>query len=404
MPEIDDSTFEDDELVRTRIEQLLTDFDPTKLDEKEFWGRQYDLGLAWVHFPVGLGGLSVSPSYIETIANALSDVGAPSNFLLNPIGIGMGAPTLLTHGLPETTSSLLRPLFTCDQIWCQLFSEPGAGSDVASISTKAIKDGDYWVVRGQKVWTTLAHVSKWGMLLARTDTTAPLHAGLTYFMLDMEAAGVEVRPLRQITGDAEFNEVYLNDVYIPDQHRLGEIGAGWKVALTTLMNERVSLGMTIEKRGGGAIGDAVKLWKSTSSHHQESDKDTLLKLWTRAEVNRITNIRATQARQSGTPGPEGSVAKLASAELNKQIYNFCENMQGAKGVLYRSYEMTRPSHVGLSAPGSAHDLTKMFLRSRASSIEGGTSEIMKNILGERILGLPGEPRSMDRSSEKPVLN
>lgn len=381
----------EESLVRGQLDLLLTNYPPTTTVEEEFWGAQYDLGLAWVHFPRGLGGLGVSPAFQDLVSNSLRTSGAPSNFLKNPIGIGMGAPAILTHGPIELTSRLLRPMFTCAEIWCQLFSEPGAGSDVASVSTKATIDGDEWVINGQKVWTTLAHVAKWGMLLARTNMDVPKHSGLTYFLVDLTTPGVEIRPLRQITGEAEFNEVYFENARIPDAYRIGNIGEGWKVAVTTLMNERVSLGGTVTERGSGAIRDAMDIWQKVK-HRNPIDKDVLVSLWIEAEVNRLTNIRANQMRQAGNPGPEGSVAKLASAELNKKIYNFCINLMGPEALSYSSYKMTRPDVVRVRTEGEETDIQKMFLRSRANSIEGGTSEIMKNILGERVLGLPGEPR------------
>jgi len=272
-------------------------------------------------------------------------------------------------------------------VWCQLFSEPGAGSDVAGLSCRAVRDGDEWIVNGQKVWTTLAHRAKWGMLVARSDPEQPKHKGLTYFVVDMEAPGVEVRPLRQMTGEAEFNEVYFTDVRIPDEERLGDVGDGWRVSLTTLMNERVSIGGAIAPQGSGPIAAAVDIWKKRGDKDQAL-LDKLVKLWIEAEVNRLTNIRASQNRQKGTPGPEGSTGKLAFAELNKKIYEFCMNLLGPEGMLYGSYEMKRPE----TAMGF-ETIHKAFLRSRANSIEGGTSEIMRNILGERVLGLPGDVRT-----------
>ncbi len=379
------------DLVRERVAELVNNFPPNKVTAEQFWGAQYDLGLAWVHFPVGLGGLGVSPSLGEYVVTTLRSAGAPFSFMRNPIGIGMGAPTLVTHGSRELASRLLRPMFTCEHIWCQLFSEPNAGSDVASLATRAERDGDEWIINGQKVWTTLAHVSKWGMLIARSDPSVPKHAGMTYFVFDMGSPGVEVRPLRQMTGEAEFNEVYLNNLRIPDSQRLGDIGKGWSVAITTLMNERVSIGGNLAQRGSGTIAEAVKLWNS-SKHQTAAHRDELLRLWVDAEVNRLTNIRAAQLRSAGNPGPEGSVAKLAYAELNKDIYSFCMNLLGAAGLEYPSYEMRRPEIAGVTERGD-RNIAKMFLRSRANSIEGGTSEIMRNILGERVLGLPGEPRS-----------
>jgi alkylation response protein AidB-like acyl-CoA dehydrogenase len=303
----------------------------------------------------------------------------------------MGAPTVVTHGSDAQKDRYLRPLFTGEEVWCQLFSEPGAGSDVASLATRAVKDGDEWVINGQKVWTTVAHLAKWGMLVARTDPEAPKHRGLTYFVIDMHGPGVEVRPLRQMTGEAEFNEVYFTDARVPDSERLGGIGEGWHVSLTTLMNERVSIGGTVVPRGSGAIAEAVRLWNER--HRESADaasavlKDRLVRLWIEAEAARLTNIRAAGNRKVGTPGPEGSVGKLAMAELNKRIYDLCIDLMGPDGMLYGTYEMVRPDTVGFS-----HDVRKSFLRARANSIEGGTSEVMRNILGERVLGLPGEPR------------
>nr|MDA8396326.1 acyl-CoA dehydrogenase family protein [Actinomycetota bacterium] len=236
-------------LLQERLDELLTKFPPDKTPPQEFWGAQYDLGLAWVHFPVGMGGLGLSPSFNDQVASRLRSVGAPNNFARNPIGIGMGAPTVATYAKRELAERVLRPMFTTEEIWCQLFSEPNAGSDVASLATRAERDGDEWVINGQKVWTTLAHVASWGMLVIRTDPNVPKHNGLTYFIVDMRSPGIEVRPLRQMTGEAEFNEVYFNGARIPDAQRLGDVGKGWNVAITTLMNERVSLGGNIAPRG-----------------------------------------------------------------------------------------------------------------------------------------------------------
>ena len=381
--------------VTERIEQLINQFPPSETTPEIFWGAQYDLGLAWVNFPVGLGGLGVSPAFSEYVSAALRAAGAVSNFLRNPIGVGMGAPTLVTHGSRELASKLLRPMFTCEDVWCQLFSEPNAGSDVASLAAKAERDGDEWIINGQKVWTTLAHVAHWGMIVTRTDPSVPKHAGMTYFVVDMRSPGVEVRPLRQMTGEAEFNEVYFNNVRIPDSQRLGDVGKGWNVAITTLMNERVSIGGNTSERGSGAIAEAIRIWIA-SSVKSPVHRDQLLGLWVAAEVNRLTNIRAAQMRKAGNPGPEGSVAKLGYAELNQKIYSFCINLLGAQGLEFSSYEMSNPemARVGIDKEDKEDkDVAKMFLRSRANSIEGGTSEIMRNILGERVLGLPGEPRA-----------
>jgi alkylation response protein AidB-like acyl-CoA dehydrogenase len=251
-----------------------------------------------------------------------------------------------------------------------------------------VRDGDEWVVNGQKVWTTLAHVSAFGLLVVRTNPEAVKHAGLTAFVVDMHAPGVEVRPLRQMTGEAEFNEVYFTDARIPVKEMLGGEGDGWRVSLTTLMNERVSIGGAVAPRGSGPIGTAVDLWRRLPAERQDpTSRDELMKLWIRAEVGRLTNIRAAQNRRIGVPGPEGSIGKLAFAEVNKDVYELCVDLMGAEGMLYGSYEMVRPETAMAS-----DTVQKAFLRSRANSIEGGTSEVMRNILGERVLGLPGDVR------------
>jgi len=375
--------------VLAALGRLLDEHPPAITDEIEFWGAQFDLGLAWVHFPEGSGGLGVGRGHTRLVVETLRKAGAPlANVNRNIIGYGMGAPTVLAHGTPAQVARYLRPLFTAEEIWCQLFSEPGAGSDVAGLATKAVADGDEWIINGQKVWTTLAHTSKWGMLIARTDPDLPKHQGLSYFVVDMRQPGVEVRPLRQMTGDAEFNEVYFTDARVPASNLLGDRGDGWRVAITTLMNERVSIGSTPTPRGSGAIGDAVQLWRARHLD-DPATRDRLVRLWVAAEAARLTNVRAAAMTRRGTPGPEGSTGKLQWAELNKEIYAFCVDLLGAEGMLYPStYASSRPDHMALGR----NDSQKNFLRARANSIEGGTSEIMRNILGERVLGLPGEPR------------
>jgi alkylation response protein AidB-like acyl-CoA dehydrogenase len=376
----------DEQLVIDKIDKLLAEHDPKSADPAEFLGAQFDLGIAWVHFPEGNGGLGLSPKLQKTVNERLAAAGAPQAYYRNPIGHGMSAPTIVMHGSEDQKARYLRPLFTGEEIWCQLFSEPGAGSDVAGLSSRAVKDGDEWIINGQKVWTTLAHVSRYGTLVVRTDPDQPKHKGLTHFVVDMQAPGVEVRPLRQMTGDAEFNEVYFTDARIPDSERLDAVGEGWRVALTTLMNERVSIGGAIPPAGSGPIGEAVKVWKERGLTDL-ARKDKLMKLWCDAEVNRLTNIRAGAARKVGTPGPEGSVGKLAFAETNKRIYEYVMELLGADGMLYGNYTMERSANAM-----DSRTLQQAFLRSRANSIEGGTSEVMRNILGERVLGLPGDIR------------
>ncbi|NND14221.1 MAG: acyl-CoA dehydrogenase, partial [Acidimicrobiia bacterium] len=247
--------------VREAVERLLADNPPETTEDRDFWGAQYDAGLAWVQFPEGNGGLGVSPAHQTLVSSMLDEAGASQrNRLINILGIGMGAPVINTFGTDQQ-KQMLRPMFVVDEIWCQMFSEPGAGSDVAALATRAVRDGDEWIVNGQKVWTTLGHLAKWGMLVARTDPDVPKHKGLTYFLIDMESPGVEIRPLRQITGEAEFNEVYFTDARIPDSMRVGEVGDGWRVAIATLMNERVAIGGNVTPRESGSIGDVMKVWK-----------------------------------------------------------------------------------------------------------------------------------------------
>ena len=382
------------ERVDSLVDQLLADHAPGKTDVAEFLGEQFDRGLAWVHFPEGCGGLGLSPSLHQRITNRLIEGGAPSAAMRNVIGYGMVAPTIVTHGTDEQKDRYLRPLFTGQEVWCQLFSEPGSGSDVASLSTRAERDGDEWVLNGQKVWTTVAHLSSRGLLLARTNPDLPKHQGITCFLVDMHAEGVDVRPLYQITGEAEFNEVFFTDAKVAEFDRLGGVGEGWHVAITTLMNERVSIGGNVSRRGLGPIDVAIGIfkerWADDPSPHALALRDRLLELWVMSEATRLTNQRAADLRRQGTPGPEGSVGKLAFAEQNKLITAFSVDLLGAEGMLHSNdYPKIRPQGVGMGGP----DVHKQFLRTRANSIEGGTSEVMRNILGERVLGLPGEPRA-----------
>jgi alkylation response protein AidB-like acyl-CoA dehydrogenase len=379
-------------LVGERVDKLLAELDPHATDPVEFRSRQYDLGLAWVHFPEGYGGLGVKPILQRQVDARLYGAGARLPGARHFFGLAMAGPTIVTNGSDAIRERLLRRTFTGEDAWCQLFSEPGAGSDLAGLATRAVRDGDEWVINGQKVWNTLAHIADRGMLVARTDPEAPKHKGLTYFALDMHAPGVEVRPLRQITGEAEFNEVYLTDVRVPDADRIGETGEGWRVSMTTLMNERTSIGGGggAPPRGSGAIAEAVRIWQEEVADKRPATRDRLMKLWIEAETLRLTNIRAGQNRRSGNPGPEGSIAKLKFAEVNMAIYELCVDLLGADAMVGFDYEMRRAENLGLTGPAGSS--RKMFLRARANSIEGGTSEIQRNILGERVLGLPGEPR------------
>jgi alkylation response protein AidB-like acyl-CoA dehydrogenase len=305
---------------------------------------------------------------------------------MNPVGFGMAAPTLQAHAAPELCRALLRPLASTADIWCQLFSEPGAGSDLANVATSAVRDGSRWRVNGQKVWTSLGHRAQWAILLARTAPELPKHRGMTYFVLDMRLPGVTVRPLRQITGQAEFNEVFLDDVVVEDRFRVGEVGAGWQVAMTTLSSERRALSGAPPVPGSGAIADAVELWLA---HHELRNpvlRDRLGQLWSRSEALRLTRIRLAT---DGLPGGAQSVlTKLASAGLNQQVYEFCLDLLGPVGTLYGDYSMDeKPRTEDYRGP-----VQQRFLRARANTVEGGSSEILRTALGERALGLPREPR------------
>jgi alkylation response protein AidB-like acyl-CoA dehydrogenase len=390
-------TMSEDEL-RKRTRALLEEVHPEKTDSITFRRAQYEHGLAWVHFPEGHGGLGLSPKMNVVVYDEISKHSKvvhrdpPASI----IGIGMGAPVTLTYGTEEMKKTLLPRIFSGEDIWCQLFSEPSAGSDVAGLAMRAVRDGDDWILNGQKVWTTVAHLSKWGMLLARTNPDVSKHDGLSYFLLDMEAPGVEVRPLYQITGEAEFNEVFLTDVRIPQELMLGKEGQGWEVAITTLMNERVAIGGGgSKKKGGGATAQLLKLWQdrtqgAVSAAQEALLRDRVTQCYIENELLRLTSQRARSAQRSGNPGPEGSVSKLAQAEINKRLWETAIDVMGADGLCFEEgYELRQVAEHGDTPEALAQ---YQFLRSRANSIEGGTSEIMRNILGERVLGLPGEPR------------
>ena len=291
-------------LVDDAIAALLSDHDPAEEGTAEFRGHRYDAGLAWVHHPPGFGGLGVRPELNRLAERRLRAAGAappdPSTFFL-----ALGGPTIVTHGTDEQRRRFLRPMFSGEHRWCQLFSEPGAGSDFAGLGTRAVLDGDEWVVNGQKVWNTLAHVSDWGLLVARTNPELPKHKGLTYFALDMRLPGVEVRPLRQITGEAEFNEVYLTDVRVPDADRIGAVGEGWRVSLTTLMNERSAIGGASgggSSPPGGAAADLVSAYQNMDpAVRSRAHLDEVIRLWIRAEALRLTNARSSQNMRRGNP-------------------------------------------------------------------------------------------------------
>ena len=371
-----------DELAE-RTRGFLAAYDPAT----DFLRARFDAGLAWVHYPPGLGGLGLPRALQPVVDEVLAAAGAPGNDPLRiTIGLGMAAPTILRHGTDEQRHRWLRPLWTGEEVWCQLFSEPGAGSDLAGLRTRAVRDGDDWVVDGQKVWTSSAHNARWAILLARTDPAVPRHDGLTFFACDMTAPGVDVRPLRQITGEAEFNEVFLDEVRIPDAHRIGEIGQGWQVARTTLMNERVAIGGAPVPREHGLIGIVARAWRERPSLRTLGGRDELLRLWVAAEAARLSARRLGEQLAAGQPGAEGSAVKYAFALLNQEISGFELELLGEEGLRYDDWTMRRPD----TADWESRTPGYRYLRARANSIEGGTSEILCNIIAERVLGLPRE--------------
>ncbi|MEU9589006.1 acyl-CoA dehydrogenase family protein [Streptomyces sp. NPDC048193] len=378
-----------DEL-RRRAQELLAAHPPAGTGRLDFLRARFDAGLAWVHYPEGLGGLGAPRSLQAVVDAELAAAGAPDN---DPrrigIGLGMAAPTILHYGTEEQKRRLLRPLWTGEEVWCQLFSEPGAGSDLAALGTRAVREGDTWTVDGQKVWTSSAHLARWAILIARTDPDVPKHRGITYFLCDMTDPGVEVRPLRQITGEAEFNEVFLTGVRIPDSMRLGEVGDGWRVAQTTLNNERVAIGGTPIPREGGMIGKVAETWRARPELRTHDLHQRLLGLWVESEVARLTGVRLRQQLAAGQPGPEGAGMKLNFARLNQEISGLEVELLGEEGLLYDDWTMRRPELVDFTGREAGY----RYLRSKGNSIEGGTSEVLLNIVAERVLGLPAEPRT-----------
>ena len=377
--------------LRGQVRGFLAGHDPAAMDRLDFLRARFDAGLAWVHYPAGLGGQGLPRDLQPAVDAEFAEAGAPTNRPeRNGIGLGMAAPTILAYGSGEQQQRWLRPLWTGEEIWCQLFSEPGAGSDLAGLATRAVPDaaGERWVVNGQKVWTSSAHLARWALLVARSDPDVPKHQGLTYFACDMTAPGVEVRPLRQATGEAEFNEVFLTDVPIPDADRIGPVGEGWKVATATLMNERVAIGGGAAPREGGMIGSAVRTWREHPERRTPGLHDRLIRLWADAEVARLAGARLRQQLAAGQPGPEGSAAKLVFARLNQEISGFEVELAGPDGLRYDDWTMRRPE----GANFYGRDPGYRYLRARGNSIEGGTSEILRNIIAERVLGLPPETR------------
>ncbi len=361
-------------------------------DQRAFLKAIGAAGWAYPTWEVEYGGKGLTPEQAAVVEEVKNDYRAPRSF--NVLGFGLAGPTIRQWGTEEQKRYFL-PRLAQDDIWCQLFSEPGNGSDIAGLATKAERDGDEWVVNGQKVWTSGAHQSKWGMLIARSHPDQPKHTGITYFLLDMKSPGVDVRPLRQITGDAEFNEVFLSDVRIPDSSRLGPEGSGWSVAQTTLMNERVALSSAFGGGGGPArrqqaagprprqriaADEVIARARANGQWEDATVRDRLVKLWVEGRISVCNMQRAMAVRRAGgQPGPEGSVGKLYSTTYNMKLQIASVDIMGMDTTAWAEDDAEAALRV------------RTFLRSRGNSIEGGTSEIQRNILGDRVLGLPREP-------------
>jgi alkylation response protein AidB-like acyl-CoA dehydrogenase len=347
------------------------------------WQRTlFDGGFIGVTWPKAYGGQGLTFVEEMILHEEMALQKAPP--ILNVLGVGMAGPTIIAYGTEEQKQRYPAKILSCEEIWCQGYSEPNSGSDLAALQTRAVKDGDHYVVNGQKVWTSLAHVADWMMLLARTDPNAPKHKGITYFLLDMHAPGVTVKPLKQITGDAEFNEVFFDNVRVHERQVLGEVNNGWAVGLTTLMYERLALGFGLQVRLRIALESLIEMGRRVEKTGRVVTKDPLLRqklaqLWIDAEALKYTGARAiTKLLKGELPGPEASAGKMCWVETHQRLQELAMEIEGPYAQLMKGSE--RAIDGGVWQYG--------FLRSRANSIEGGTTEIQKNIIGERVLGLP----------------
>src|SRR4051794_15403314 len=351
------------------------DGDREVFEFRRAWQRALnDRGWAGLSWPTEYGGAGATLVEQAIFYEEIARAGAPS--MANVLGLAMGGPTVIAHGSEEQKQRFLPAILSADEIWCQGFSEPESGSDLASVKTRAVPDGDDWVVTGQKVWTTFAHEAKWCMLVARTDREAPKHKGLTYFLMDMEQDAVQVRPLRQITGESEFNELFIEEARIPDGNIVGGEGNGWAVAITTLMHERATLAFGLQVAVKIALGELIERARETRLNGGNAAEDPLIRdrlaqLYIESEVLRLNAYRGLTAQMKyGVPGPEGSLGKWHWAEVNQTLTELAIDIAGPRAQL------------------DEEPWTYRFLRARANSIEGGTTEILKNIIAERVLGLP----------------
>jgi len=344
--------------------------DDAGFEFRRAWQRKLnERGWAGLSWPEQYGGSGATLFEQAIFSEEVARSGAPQ--MANTLGLAMGGPTVIGHGTDEQKERYLAPILSADEIWCQGFSEPQSGSDLASLKTKAVRSGDGWVVTGQKVWTTMAHQSKWCMLLARTDPNAAKHRGLTYFLMDMEQDGVETRPLRQITGEAEFNELFMEEARIPDENIVGGENNGWSVAITTLMHERAGLAFALQVSVQIALRELMERARETGASKDPVIRQRFAQLYAEAQVLRLNAYRGlTKLQAHGAPGPEGSLGKWHWAEVNQSLSALALDLAGPRAQLVDD------------------PWTYRYLRARANSIEGGTTEILKNIVAERVLGLP----------------
>ena len=340
------------------------------------WARKlYEAGYAGITWPKEYGGQGQPYTYQGIFLEETARAGAPDH--IGVIGLGMAGPTITAWGSEEQKQRHLAKILSGEEIWCQGFSEPGSGSDLAGARTTAVLDGDEWIVNGQKVWSSYAHIADWCILVVRTDPAAAKHAGLSYLLVDMKSPGVEVRPLRQITGDPEFNEIWFTDVRVPRESMLGQPGDGWKVAMTTLLHERGTLGFALTAGLERAMNRIITTAKETGAADDPVQRDRIARHWVELQALRYTNYRAlTTLVKTGVPGPEGSVAKLHWSESNQRLTKLGQELLGERAML--------------AGEGGYWDGYWAYqqLRSRGNTIEAGTSEILRGIIAERVLGLP----------------
>jgi alkylation response protein AidB-like acyl-CoA dehydrogenase len=359
--------------------------DPVAIERARAWqARKADAGWACITWPTAYGGRGATPIQSVVWKQEESRFRTPPDIFA--IGQGMLGPTIMVHGSEEQKQRYLRPMLRGEEIWCQLFSEPSAGSDLAGLRTSAVRDGDDWIINGQKIWTTGAQYCKWGMIVTRTDPSAEKHKGITYFIVDIQAPGIEIRPIKQINGLSGFNEVFFTDVRVPDTNRVGGVNDGWRAALTTLMNERHSIG------GGGAGGpdfaDLLQLAKAMTAGGRPAIEDhavrqRLARFYIRLKGLQYTSYRTQTALSRGqTPGPESSIGKLVGAPLRQDMASFAIDLQGIAGAM---------SDRALAPDEGAWQ--QMYLGAPGLRLAGGTDEILRNIVAERLLGLPPEIRA-----------